>query len=91
MRKLLLLALLPIAGCASHSGVVGVGGNSYLITKQAATGFPGLGNMKTEVIQEASAHCTTQKRQVQIGNISETQPPYILGNYPRVEVNFRCE
>jgi hypothetical protein len=34
---------LVVAGCASQTGVVPNGQGGYLIAKQAATGFPGLG------------------------------------------------
>lgn len=82
---------LAIAACASHSGVVPTGQGGYMISKQAATGFPGLGNMKAEALQEAGAYCSGQGRGLVVTNASETQPPYAVGNYPRVEVHFRCE
>lgn len=61
-----------------------------MVTKQAGTGFPGLGTLKAEVIQEASAYCVTQGKTIQILSTEESKPPFILGNYPRSEVNFSC-
>lgn len=90
MRKLLWIALLTLAGCASHSGVVPVGSGSLSITKQAATGFPGLGNMKAEVHQEAAEYCGKQKKDFEVTRYFESQGPYIMGNYPRVDLTFRC-
>lgn len=49
--------LLALAGCASNTGVVPIGKNHYTIAKQQATGFPGLGNLKAEIIAEATAFC----------------------------------
>jgi hypothetical protein len=45
-----LCALAVLSGCASQTGVVPNGQGGYLIAKQAATGFPGLGNLKAEAM-----------------------------------------
>lgn len=82
--------VLTLAGCASHTGVVQMGRDTYMVAKQAATGFPGLGNMKAEIISEAAAHCASMSRELRILSSKETAPPYILGNYPRAEVTFAC-
>lgn len=84
-------AALGLAGCASHTGVVAIGSGKFMIAKQQATGFPGLGSMKAEVIQEASAHCKKEGAELELTNAQETKPPYILGNYPRVEIEFICK
>ena len=84
------LAILSLAGCASHTGVVPNGQGGYLIAKQAATGFPGLGNLKAEAMDEANQYCVSQGREFLLTNATETQPPYVLGNYPRTEIEFRC-
>lgn len=79
-----------LCSCASHTGVVAMGGNKFMIAKQQATGFPGLGNMKAEIIAEASRHCAGVNRELQVLSANETKPPYILGNYPRTEIEFTC-
>jgi hypothetical protein len=79
-----------VAGCASHTGVVSIGRDTYMIAKQQATGFPGLGNMKAEIIAEGVKHCQGLGREFQLVNTNETQPPYVLGNYPRSEISFMC-
>jgi len=83
-------ALLALTGCASHTGIVPMGGGTFTIAKQQATGFPGLGNMKGEIIAEGSAHCQAGGKEIKITATRETQPPYILGNYPRSEIEFIC-
>jgi hypothetical protein len=92
MKKTLsaLAALTLASACASHTGVVPMGQGTYIIAKQQATGFPGLGNMKAEIIAEASRHCAGLGQNLQIISMQESQPPYILGNYPRSEIQFRC-
>ena len=81
---------LALTSCASHTGVVSMGKDTYMIAKQQATGFPGLGNMKAEIIGEASRHCAGIDKELMIVSTQETQPPYILGNYPRSELQFMC-
>ncbi len=60
------------------------------ITKQQATGFPGLGNLKAEAFQEAAAHCGAAQKDFAVVGYEETKGPYIFGNYPRVDLSFRC-
>ena len=67
-----------------------MGRDTFMIAKQQATGFPGLGNMKAEIIGEGSRHCASIGREFQMVSTNETQPPYILGNYPRSEITFMC-
>ena len=89
-RALATVACLAMGACASHTGVVSLGNDSFMISKQQATGFPGLGNMKAEIIAEGTNHCATLGKQFELTSVQETQPPYILGNYPRSEIQFRC-
>lgn len=91
MRFFVAVALCAaLAGCASHTGVVPNGQGGYLIAKQAATGFPGLGILKAEAMGEANQYCASQGREFLLTNFTETQPPYLLGNYPRAEIDFQC-
>jgi S1-C subfamily serine protease len=79
-----------LCACASHTGVVPVGKDTFMIAKQQATGFPGLGNMKAEITAEGARHCASLGKEFQIVSTHETQPPYVLGNYPRAEIQFMC-
>jgi hypothetical protein len=80
-----------LSGCASDSGVVRLGENSFTISKQAATGFSGMGNLRADALQEAAAQCASDGgKSVQIINTRESQPPYVLGNFPRIDIDFRC-
>ncbi len=89
-KSLSVVLLLAVCACASHTGVVQIGEDTYMIAKQQATGFPGLGNMKAEIIAEGTRYCTDMGKKFQIVSTQETQPPYVLGNYPRAEIQFMC-
>lgn len=91
IRKLVLFAVpFLFVSCASHTGVMKIGQDTYMIAKQQGTGFPGLGNMKAEIISEGFKHCESNGLDFQIVSTNETAPPYILGNYPRAEIQFMC-
>lgn len=92
--RLLLMGLITAAalvGCASSTtGVISMGRDTYMISKEQGSGFSGLGSMKGEIITEAVQFCTKQGKEFQLTASKETQPPYILGNYPRSEIEFKC-
>lgn len=90
MKHVFIVLVVLLASCASNSGVVALGNDRFIISKQAATGFPGVGSIRTEALQEASAECQKSGKAVEIESQEESKPPYLLGNYPRVEITFRC-
>lgn len=91
MKKSFVITILfAVSACASHTGVVPMGKDTYMIAKQQATGFPGLGNMKAEIIAEGTQYCAVLGKEFQIVSTQGTQPPYVLGNYPRAEIQFMC-
>ena len=83
------LALL-LAGCASNSGVAPIGPDTYMVSRQAATGFTGSGDLKAEALREANAYCVSNRKVMQIVHTSEAQPPFILGNFPKADIQFMC-
>jgi hypothetical protein len=79
-----------LVGCAANSGVVPMGSDTYMISKQAATGFSGMGSLKADVMREAYAKCSSERKAVQVVESNESKPPYVLANYPRIDLTFRC-
>ena len=91
MQKITLALAAIIAGCAAHSGIAPAGDGKYVVTKQAATGFPGQGNLKADALREAAEHCKAQgAHDFTVVEMVEAQPPFLLGKYPRVDLTFRC-
>ena len=92
MKSFLVATLFAVVavGCASNSGVVQMGSDTYFISKQAATGFTGLGSLRGEAMQEAYAQCSKSGKAVQVTDTQDSKPPYLLGNFPRVDITFRC-
>ena len=50
---IIITGILLVSACASNSGVVGMGNDTYFVSRQAATGFAGMGTLKAEALQEA--------------------------------------
>lgn len=81
---------LLLSACASNSGVVPIGRDTFMVSRQAATGFSGMGDLKAQAFREANAYCEAQGKSVQVVGTTESAPPYIFGNFPRSEVQFMC-
>ena len=79
-----------LIGCASSSGVVPIGPDTFLISRQAGSGFTGLGSLKADAFGEASRFCVSQNKYIRVVNTTESSPPYLFGNFPRAEVQFMC-
>ena len=90
MKTLLTLLLVLLAGCASNSGVVPMGSDTYMVSRQAATGFTGMGTLKAEAMREAYDQCQKTGKSVRVIETVDAKPPYILGNFPKTEIRFKC-
>lgn len=62
----------------------------YMVSRQAATGFSGSGTLKAEALREADEHCRKANRVLVVNRVTEAKPPYILGNFPKADVEFSC-
>jgi len=90
MKVLRLLVVLALAGCPANSGVVPMGQDTFMVSRQAATGFSGSGTLKAEAFQEASQYCAKLGKSLQVINTYEASPPYVLANFPKAEIQFMC-
>lgn len=81
---------LLIVGCAANSGIVPMGNNTYMVSRQAATGFSGMGTLKAEAMKEAYQECQKTNKFVNVLETIDAKPPYILGNFPKIEIRFKC-
>jgi hypothetical protein len=85
-----LTPLLLLAGCASNSGVVPMGNDTYMVSRQAASGFSGMGTLKADAMREAYAQCQKTSKRVEVLETIDAKPPYIFGNFPKTEIRFQC-
>ena len=85
------ISVLFLASCATNSGVVPIRSEQFFISKQAATGFTGLGNLKAEAIKEGTVFCNAMKKEFELVSQDQSEGLQVLGNYPRVEITFICK
>nr|WP_052678434.1 SHOCT domain-containing protein [Moritella viscosa] len=67
-------------------------GDQYRIFHQASTGFSGTGGIRRSATKRADDFCRNQSEETKMFKLSEhtASPPYILGNFPRIEIIFTC-
>lgn len=91
MRKIVFaFCLLALSSCAHSSGVVQTGPDTFMISRQAGSGFEGLGSLKVDAISEAGRFCIKDGKYLSVLSAAENAGPYVLGNFPRAEVTFTC-
>lgn len=89
MKLLLLLTIFSLwIGCATSSGVVEMGRDSYMISRTGSIGKMGVGNMKTDNIIEANKFCKNAGKSVQM--LSTQEFPATVGNTAHSELQFMC-
>ena len=90
MRFVCLVLPILLSSCAQNSGIVSMGDGSYMVSRQAATGFTGMGTLKADALKEAFQQCLQENKSVEVTRTIDAQPPFILGNFPKTEVFFSC-
>lgn len=80
---------MALAGCASNTGVVPIGNNTYMHSKMGSmTTFSG-GAVKAELFKEAAAFCAKDGRQ--LTPLDSSSKDSGLGTYASAEIQFRCD
>lgn len=77
-----------IAGCASSTGVVPIGQDSYMISKRGGSAFTSAGSLKADVFTEANEFCDKKGRK--LFGLREGTLDGGIGVYPRAELEFMC-
>jgi hypothetical protein len=92
MKKLLILALLPLAGCAvPTTGVVPLADGLRKVTRSTNAGaFYNPEQLKLEAVREATASCDKEGKTYRLVDITQ-RPPRPLGGWPEAEVLFKCD
>jgi hypothetical protein len=66
------------------------GVEEYRVFQEGSTGFVSIQSVRSDAEQRATAFCDgTGKSMLSLRETTAT-PPYILGNFPRVEIIFGC-
>lgn len=86
LHALVLASLL--AGCASTTGVVPIGQNTFMIAREDNGPAASLGALKAATFKEAGAFCAGQAKTMQVSKESDT--PRSLGQFPQTTLQFQC-
>ena len=88
MKIITFAAVVLLTGCAS-SGVVPMGQDTFMISKQSSTGFHSAGSVKADIYKEGSAYCASQGKEFQ--PVNDHGVDGVPGrSFANVEVQFRC-
>jgi hypothetical protein len=88
MKIAALSAVALLAACAS-SGVVPVGQDTFMVTKQSTTGFHSGASVKAELFPEAAAYCGKVGKELQ--PVAERLVDGVPGrSFASAELTFRC-
>jgi len=88
MKKLMLLALF-LTGCATNSGIIPEGRDSYIVIVSAGHRFTSSGDLKIEAYKEANAYCKKFDKQIET-ILEKTIQAGVLANSSEAELKFKC-
>jgi hypothetical protein len=81
------IALSILAGCASSSGVLPVGPDTYMISNNRSGWRGGSEAAKSEAITSANAHCSQMGKQVMVTNVATERRREGAGS---ADITFQC-
>lgn len=76
-----------LVGCATNSGVMSVGPDTYLITTEADMFRGGGSGARQVALSEAQKHCTTLGKELIVTNMKSS--PFVGGGQS-FDLTFRC-
>lgn len=85
---MILIAAIALAGCASTSGVVPIGKDTFMIAREDNSPTASLGAIKAATFKEAAAHCAAHGKTMNL--IKESDTPRSLGQFPQTNIQFSC-
>lgn len=86
MRYLIVLLL---AGCATNTGVVSMGPDTYMIAGSSATGLAAGGEVMADLYRQANAFCGSQQKQLLPIN-TQARDGNFGRSYANAKIEFRC-
>lgn len=88
MKKIIIFVVIALAGCASQTGVVATGGDSYMVSRQDNGFSAAVGSLKAENLKEASGFCAQKGQKFTVLNSEDI--PRALGKIPQSTLYFKC-
>jgi hypothetical protein len=77
-------------GKSVTTGTPTPGNEAYRVFIQGATGFVSIQSVRDDAEQRANEFCSRKGKAMESLSETSATPPYVLGNFPRVEIVFDC-
>ena len=88
MKSIILLAIV-LTGCASTSGVIPDGKDSYIVIISGGHRFTSASDLKIDAYKEANAYCKKSDKQIETVAERSIQAG-VLTNSSEAELKFKC-
>ncbi len=89
MKRIVLLATAALTGCATYSGIIPEGRDSYLIIATAGHGLTSPVELKIAAHKQASEFCAGLNRRHETIN-EKTIQAGMLSDYSEYDLKFKC-
>jgi hypothetical protein len=89
VKGILLITVVLLSACAAHPAVTPAGEGTY-IASRSGQAFTSITDLKAKALTQADEFCGTKHMTFKVLNSTNSDPPYLFGNYPRVEIQFKC-
>jgi hypothetical protein len=89
MRLILVTCVLWLAACAAEPGIVPAGQDTFMASRSGKF-YVSMTDVRAAVLREAGDFCEKRNMTFAVISTQSTQPPYIVGNNPEIEIQFRC-
>ena len=66
------------------------GATPYRVFEKGGSGFVSMGSVRESAEQRATEFCDRKGKAMESLTETTSSPPYILGNFPRIEIVFDC-
>jgi hypothetical protein len=92
MEKIFLgLMAILITGCATTTtGPTPAGENKYVMSRQEGAFPSGSEPLLQEVLEQGDRFCRSLDKKLELLESHENPGPYIMGNYPKATITFKC-
>jgi hypothetical protein len=90
MRKMSVVVILAITGCATNTGILPASDGNYTVMRQGTSFLVSTAELKTQAIKEATDYCESRKRPLKVVHVKEI-PAGAFGRWPEAEILFTCQ
>lgn len=90
MKNLLIIFVVVLAGCASSSGVLRSGPDTYTVNTSASPGHGGTASAKKSAYDEANQECVKQGKEIFVVTERTSAPSWTDGMHS-VDLIFKCQ